>query len=145
MQSACAILSFFFPARLYIVFPHFLINDTILEKQSLNTKCVFRDSLQILSETFLILRRSERDMIKYVCWVWCKLPFILVRFYWNLNFLDRFSKKHTNIKCHENPCSGSRVVPCGQAERQTWRSLIVAFRNLASAPKIQAVPHSKHF
>jgi len=27
-----------------------------------------------------------------------------------------FEKKHSNIKLHENPSSGSRVVPCGQAE-----------------------------
>jgi len=28
-----------------------------------------------------------------------------------------FEKKSSNIKIQENPCSGSRVVPCGQ----TWR------------------------
>ena len=30
----------------------------------LNKKCVLWFSLQLLSETFLILRRTERDMIK---------------------------------------------------------------------------------
>jgi len=30
----------------------------------LNIKCVFRFSLQLLSEIFLILRRAEQDMIK---------------------------------------------------------------------------------
>ena len=46
--------------------PFYLINGTIFEKKkkSLNTKCVFRFSLQLLSETFLILRRTERNMIK---------------------------------------------------------------------------------
>ena len=52
------------PEPLYDIFPHYLINGTILEKQLLNTKCVLRFSLQILSETFFTLRRSEQVMIK---------------------------------------------------------------------------------
>jgi len=37
-------------------------------------------SLQIVSETFLILRRTERDMMTYVYESACKVPVILVRF-----------------------------------------------------------------
>ena len=51
-------------ALLYNIFAHFLINSTISEKKLSNTKCVFLFSLQLLSGTFLILRRNERDMIK---------------------------------------------------------------------------------
>ena len=56
--------------------------------------------------------------------------------------------KYSNINFHENPSSGSRVVPCGRTGRQTDRQtdrqtqrrtdmsqLTVAFRNLANAPK----------
>jgi len=47
-----------------------------------STKCAFRGSLQLSYETFLILRRNEREMIKkkIVHWSSCKLPLIRVRF-----------------------------------------------------------------
>ena len=64
-----------------------------------------------------------------------KLPVILVAFWLNLNFLDRFSKK-AQIQCHQNPSSGSRVVPCGRVGGQTdITKLTVAFRNFANAHK----------
>jgi len=44
-------------------------------------------------------------------------PVILVRFECNLNFLDRFLKKYSNMKFHENPSYGNRVYPCG---RTNW-------------------------
>jgi hypothetical protein len=41
-----------------------------------------------------------------------------------------------NIKFHENPSNGSRVVPCERTNRQTdMTKLIVTFRNIANAPK----------
>jgi hypothetical protein len=43
-----------------------------------------------------------------------------------------FQKKVSNIKFHQNPSSGSRVVPRGQTNKT---KLIVAFRNFANAPK----------
>jgi hypothetical protein len=42
-----------------IFFPHYLINDKIFENLFLNVKCVFLYPLQLLSESFLIIRRTE--------------------------------------------------------------------------------------
>ena len=49
-------------------------------------------SLQLFSETFSDLRRTEQDMIIYM--PLCNVPVILVTFRWNLNFLRRFSKNN---------------------------------------------------
>jgi len=66
--------------RSAIFFPHYLINGTIFDNMLLNSKRVFWFSLQHLSETFLILRTNDRDMIKNVQRPPCKVPVILVRF-----------------------------------------------------------------
>jgi len=41
-------------------------------------------------------------------------------------------EKYSNIKFHENPSSGSRVVPCGRTD---MTKLIIALRNIANAPE----------
>ena len=61
-------------------------------RELLIVKYVFWFSLQRLCEIFLILRRTERDMIKTVYWTSCEGPVSLVRFWWNCNFVDRFLK-----------------------------------------------------
>jgi hypothetical protein len=71
-----------------------------------------------LSETFLILRRNERDMIKNVHWSWSKLRIIPIRFLWNFSFLDRFSK-NTQIS---NLMGISPVRELFHADGQTRRS-----------------------
>jgi len=48
-----------------------------------------------------------------------------------LEFQRQIFEKYSKIKFHENPSSGSRVVPWGRADITT---LIVAFRSFANAP-----------
>ena len=59
----------------------------------------------------------------------------MVGFLRDLNFQDRFSKKISSIKFHQNPSSGSRVVSCGRRNGRTDMKLIVAFRNSVNARK----------
>jgi hypothetical protein len=76
-----------------VFFPHYLINGTILwGKNLLKMKYMFSFSLQLFSETFLITRRVQPDIITNYHGYSCKVPVILVRFQFSLNFLDRFSK-----------------------------------------------------
>ena len=45
--------------------------------------------------------------------------------------------KYSNINFHDNPCSESRVVPCGRTDgRSHTTKPIVALRNFANATKI---------
>ena len=67
------------PGWLYQIFPHYLINGMIFRNNLLKTKRVFSFSL-LLSETFLILRKTGQDTIINLHRSSCKVPFILVRF-----------------------------------------------------------------
>ena len=103
------------------------------KKMFLSTKCVFWFSPQLLSETFLILRRAEWDMIKNVFRsAACEVSCIHVIFYRNLNFLGRFSK-HTDIKCIENPSNERWVVQCGRTDGRTDRQTDKARHNEANS------------
>ena len=54
--------------------------------------CVFWFSAQLLCKTFIILKRSQRDTVISVHKSLCQASVILVRFWWKLNFLYRFTK-----------------------------------------------------
>ena len=53
-------------------------HDFRKEKFIEHKMCILILICRILSDTFLILRRNERNMIKNVDWSSCKLPVILV-------------------------------------------------------------------
>ena len=70
-----------------------------------------------LSETFLILRRTQRDMIEEDYKSSRKLPVILVRFLIKLEFSQQIFEKYSNIKFHENPSSANPVIACRRTDR----------------------------
>jgi hypothetical protein len=54
-----------------------------------------------------------------------------------VEFSRRIFEKYANIKFHENPQSGNRVVTCGQTDRGTdVTKLIVVFRDFANTPEV---------
>ena len=110
-------------------------------KELLNIKCVFWFIAQILSKTFLILKKnSATDNHKYTeLFMWSTRYFcqILMKF----EFYRQIFEKYSNIEFHENPSSGSWVVPCGRKERKTDRLAdrhdggIVTFHSFSNASK----------
>ena len=90
----------------------FFSNRAVYEgKKLFNIKCVFWFSIQILSETFLILRIIQRDIVISVHTSPHKAPVILVSFYSNGIFFT-VPKKYLNMKFHKNPSSGKPVSQC---------------------------------
>jgi hypothetical protein len=65
-------------------------------------------------EIFLILRRIQRDVIIMSV----GLSYYSCSVLMELEFSTRILEKYSNIKLHESPCSGSRVVPCVRTDRQ---------------------------
>jgi len=49
-----------------------------------------------------------------------------------LEFSQQIFEKYSNILFHENPSSGTQVVPCGQTD---MTKLIVAFHSFTNMPK----------
>jgi hypothetical protein len=119
----------------FILFFHIFSYTARFSKKKVAEHKMCWFSVQRLSETVFILRRTERDMIKNVNCSSCKVPVILVAFQWNLSFSPQALENYSSTKFHENPSSWSRVVPCGRRDGQTGMTKLVgAFRNFANAP-----------
>jgi hypothetical protein len=99
--------------------------------KSLNIKCVFWFSQELLPQTFLILSRIQRDMCTGLH---VEYPLFLSYFKWNLYFLDKFLKRNPQIS---DLMEIRPVVPeLFHADGRTdMTRLIVAFRNFANATK----------
>ena len=92
--------------------------------------------VHILSETVLVISRTARDLTINIQRSSREVPLIPVRFYWNLYFLDRFSKNSQISNFTRTRLVGAELF---HAERQTdgerdrHDKLIVAFRSFSSA------------
>jgi len=102
------------------------------ERKLLNINCVFWFSHQLLSETFLILRRINRDIV-HVRRSSCKLTRSPDEILTKIIF-----EKYSNIKFHGTPSTGATSCSM-RTDRQTW-NLKVAFGSFANAPLISCLP-----
>ena len=87
-EPYCIVVRGFSGCTIFSTLSHRLYD---FRKRLLNIKCVFWFSLQLLSETFLILRRIQRDTVINVYTSSCRISSIVLRYWWNLNFRDIFS------------------------------------------------------
>ena len=109
----------------------------------LNINCVFWFSRQLSSQKFLIIRRTDRDMIRY--YIGLQVNYTLCVSDFNRIWISlKYFRKHSNIKFHETPSSGSRAVPCGRTDRRKdMTEIMTYFRNFAKhALKYQGVATS---
>ena len=101
----CLTLNVFFPCY-----------STISEKKLYWAQNVFWFSVQILSETFIFLGRIQRDAKSS-----CKVNGILCRSLMRFKLCWQSFEKFSRTKFHENPSSGSRIVPCELMGERTDR------------------------
>jgi hypothetical protein len=138
MKGACGLLyCHLWPVWLYDIFPHFLSNFAIFGKKLFGIKCVFRFSLQLLCEIFIIIKEIQRDIIINVLMSSCKVRVIRVGFSLNSNLLDRFSK-NTEIQHFWNIRSVGTEFPADG--RTDMTKLMIAFRSSVNAPQINKTP-----
>jgi hypothetical protein len=83
-----------------------------------------------LTETFLVIRRSERDMTKSGYLSSSKVPVSSCQVIMGPNFVVIFSKNIQIPKFIKNPARGIRVVPCGRTDwglRERYDEAIICF------------------
>ena len=123
------------PAQLYYIFPHYLINGKIFGKKKYWLRYVCFEFLYIFCETFLIIRGTESDMIKNIYRSSCEVPLILVRFLMQCefprqNFRKILEYQISRISVQWQPSDSIRTDT-----RTDMAKLIAALRNFANAPK----------
>jgi hypothetical protein len=112
LRHSHAMPCYLWPARLYNIF--FTLSHKELDFRGgggalLNIKSVFWFCPERSSETFLILRRNERDTKKKVYWSSGKVSVILADINGTLNLLNRFFEKSSKIKFHKSTSRGAEL------------------------------------
>ena len=138
-RNAHAPYSHLCPARLYNIFPHYLIQGTIFGGRGgggwegvkvLNVKWVFWFYQRLSSETFLILRKN---MIINIYMSSCKVPLLFLCDFNETGIFSIYFRKIIKYKISWRSAQwGGRIVPWGRTDMS---KLIVAFGNYANAPK----------
>ena len=124
------------PVWLYHIFSYILINGTICGKY-INE----RKMCTLIFATIFLWNISKSKKYSATYCHKCTHVFMQSTRYschilTNVEFSQRGFEKHTNIIFHENPSSGSRVLPCGRSDWQTdMTKIMVAFRNFAKVPR----------
>ena len=122
------------PATLYHIVPHYLIQGTIFEKKVTRHKmCVLNFWINFLWNFSNSTENWLRDNYK------CMLVFMWSTGYccqilMTLNCSWDFFSINTE-QFHENPSNGRRVAPCGRMDGPSDLKLTVALRNFAKASK----------
>ena len=101
---------------LHRTFRHYLINGTIFVKKVTDYKM----GILIFSTFIWDISHSKRNSAWYChkCeTVFIKITRYLCRVLIKTDFSRQIFAKSSNIKSHQSPSSGSRVVPCGRTDR----------------------------
>ena len=94
---------------------------TIFERTLLKIKCVLWFSLQMLSETLLILTRTERDITISVLLIFMYSTRYSCQILMTLEFSRQIFEKYPITKFYGNPSGRNRVVLCGRRDGRTDR------------------------
>jgi len=117
----CACVAFYChlkSIRLYHAFLRDLINGMFFgKKKLLNIKACFDFLYKFCLKQFSLQKEFSEISYMYVdVHAKCQLFCSLFKETW---ILWQIFVKYSNTQFHENPSSGSRVVPCGQTDRWT--------------------------
>jgi hypothetical protein len=124
LQSACAVFYCrLWPVRLYHIFQHYLINDSIFGKVLLNTTCALIFSTT-LSENFLILKGIQRyttiNVHRSSCNVHSRYSYHISM---KLEFSQQIFEKFSNIKFYKKSVQwGTKGQRDGPTDRHDTRN-----------------------
>jgi hypothetical protein len=113
--------SHLWPGRLYITFPHYTINGIIFFKKIIEHKMCILTLSTNLSETFLILRRTEPDMIQMYNVFRMKCPLYLFRFN-GIWIFSTYFRRILKFQISWQSIGDSRAVSCGQKKQMDRRT-----------------------